>query len=52
MAIVGGLLGRAKAFDLRVAAQTLLCQVQIEENTRRAASAVPQAVASPGFRAR
>jgi outer membrane lipoprotein SlyB len=43
LAIIGGFLGRAKAFQLRVQAQTLLCQVQIEENTRRAASAVPEA---------
>lgn len=32
-------LGNTRAFTLRVQAQTLLCQVQIERNTRRIAEA-------------
>lgn len=39
--IGGGLgyaIGQARAFALRLMAQTALCQVQIEENTRRGAA--------------
>jgi hypothetical protein len=33
-ALLGAALGREKAFALRLQAQTALCQVQIERNTR------------------
>lgn len=33
-AVLGYLAGVAKAFELRLQAQTALCQVKIEENTR------------------
>ena len=33
--LIGFLAGRERAFRLRVAAQTVLCQLKIEENTRR-----------------
>jgi len=33
-ALLGAALGREKAFALRLQAQTALCQVQIEKNTR------------------
>jgi hypothetical protein len=36
--ITDGMAGRAKAFLLQLQAQQALCQVQIEKNTRSAAS--------------
>lgn len=35
LGLVGFLIGRGQAFSLRLQAQTALCQVRIEENTRR-----------------
>ncbi len=55
-AVVGVFLGRERAFWLKLQAQTALCQMQIEFNTRTPAAAAhrssvaPQAVAS-GHRA-
>ena len=34
-AVMGIAIGRARAFQLRVQAHTLLCQVEIEKNTRK-----------------
>ena len=42
--LLGAAFGREKAFALKLQAQTALCQVAIERNTRRAT--VPQAVAT------
>jgi hypothetical protein len=54
-ALVAGIIGKRRAFTLRILAQTTLCQVQIEENTRRAAeaalaSAPPRAPSAQVFR--
>lgn len=38
--VLGALVGNSRAFALRLQAQTALCQVQIEENTRRPGAAV------------
>ncbi len=40
-ALVGLSLGRARAFALRLTAQTALCQVRIERNTRLSRTDIP-----------
>jgi hypothetical protein len=40
-ALIGWSIGSERAFKIRVALHTMLCQVQIEENTRPARSAAP-----------
>lgn len=40
-AIIGASIGRARAFALRLAAQTALCQVRIERNTRHVTDLPP-----------
>ncbi|NMO18685.1 hypothetical protein HPC49_12910 [Pyxidicoccus fallax] len=43
-ALVGVSIGRGRAFVLQLQAQTALCQVAIEANTRRAADAAGEAI--------
>ena len=45
-AVVGLYFGQQRAFSLRLQAQTALCQVQIERNTRPATVAPPKALVS------
>ncbi|HWO20249.1 MAG TPA: hypothetical protein VNO30_15880 [Kofleriaceae bacterium] len=42
-AVIGGMIGRDRAFALRLMAQQALCQVQIERNTRSPAPAAASA---------
>ena len=45
---IGHFFGSGKAFELRLQAQTLLCQVAIEENTRKAPELMPTEGANAG----
>ena len=47
MGLFGYAYGRERSFRLRLEAQTALCQVRIEENTRKAASSSERASDAP-----
>ena len=44
--VIGNSLGRTRAFQYRLQAQTALCQVQIERNTNRGGQAISEGVAA------
>jgi len=46
--LIGWLIGRERAFHLKLEAQRALCQLQIEKNTRVRESAPPPVVAHQG----